>query len=42
MVCVVQKEFGFELKYVDIGGGFFGGLDNKPQFEEYVSLISSI
>lgn len=42
MACVVQKEFGFELEYVDIGGGFFGGLDNKPQFEEYVSLISSI
>ena len=42
MACKIQREFKFDLEYVDVGGGFFGGLDNKPQFEEYMSLISSI
>lgn len=42
MACKVQEEFGFELDYIDIGGGFFGGLSTKPQFEEYLSLIESI
>ena len=42
MACKVQKEFGFELDYVDVGGGFFGGLPTKPQFDEYIALMESI
>lgn len=42
MACRIQKEYDFDLSYVDIGGGFFGGLDNKPQFDDYLSLIESI
>lgn len=42
MACKVQNEFDFELTYVDVGGGFFGGLDTKPQFDEYLSLMASI
>lgn len=30
------------MDYIDIGGGFFGGLVNKPQFDDYLSLIESI
>ena len=30
------------LSYVDIGGGFFGGLDTKPQFSEYFGMVSEI
>ena len=42
VACMVKREFGFELDYVDIGGGFFGGLPEKPQFDDYFSLIESI
>ncbi len=42
MACRIQKEYDFDLAYIDIGGGFFGGLVNKPQFDDYLSLIESI
>ena len=42
MACLVQKEFNFELDYVDVGGGFFGGLPTKPQFDEYMELMADI
>lgn len=38
----LAREFELELNYVDIGGGFFGGLTWKPQFPEYFEGISSI
>ena len=40
--CSIQEMFHFDLDYIDVGGGFFGGLPAKPQFEEYISLIGSI
>ena len=42
VACKIQKECGFELDYVDVGGGFFGGLPTKPQFDEYFALMESI
>lgn len=42
VACKVQKEFSFVLDYVDVGGGFFGGLPTKPQFDEYFALMESI
>ena len=36
----VSKLFDYELDYVDIGGGFFGGLENKPSYYEYMRIIS--
>lgn len=39
--CEISKLFDYELKYIDIGGGFFGGVPNKPSYYEYMSLISS-
>lgn len=42
VACKIQKEFGLSLDYIDIGGGFFGGLPNKPQFDEYFSMIENI
>lgn len=42
MACSLQKEFKFELEYIDVGGGFFGGLSSKPQFDDYISLIVDI
>lgn len=30
---------GLELDWVDIGGGFFGGVDVTPTFDDYVAVI---
>lgn len=42
VACEIQKEFRFDLDYVDVGGGFFGGLPTKPQFDEYMALMENI
>ncbi len=38
----IRKKYDLELSYVDIGGGFFGGLETKPQFHEYFDMVASI
>ncbi len=38
----VRNKYDLTLDYVDIGGGFFGGLTNKPQFDEYFSMVAKI
>lgn len=38
----VVSDCNLELKYVDIGGGFYGGLDSKPQFAEYFEKVRNI
>lgn len=42
VACKVQEEFHFDLDYIDVGGGFFGGLPTKPQFGEYMALMVGI
>ena len=42
VACQVQQTYQFDLDYIDVGGGFFGGLPRKPQFEEYMSLMAGI
>lgn len=37
--CEITEKYGLTLKYVDIGGGFFGGLIDKPQFMDYFKMI---
>ena len=36
----VAQTYGLKLEFVDIGGGFFGGLETKPQFEKYFEVVS--
>lgn len=38
--CEVKKFINYTLDYVDIGGGFFGGVPGKPTYDEYMSAIS--
>ncbi len=35
----VAKMFSLNLKYVDIGGGFFGDKPNAPTYEQYAEVI---
>lgn len=37
----VLEKFNLELDYVDIGGGFFGGLPTKPSFQRYMEVIKN-
>lgn len=38
----IASKYKLTLDYIDIGGGFFGGLEEKPQFSEYFDMVSSI
>lgn len=38
----IASKYDLTLDYIDIGGGFFGGLEEKPQFSEYFDMVSSI
>ena len=40
--CRVAKEYDLQPDYLDIGGGFFGGLSNRPQFSDYLQEICPI
>ena len=42
IACALKQEFNLDLDYLDVGGGFFGGLPTKPQFDEYFSLMGKI
>ena len=39
-VSSVIKEIGLELQYIDIGGGFYGNYKGKPDYIDYVKVIS--
>ena len=38
----ITRKYNLSLSYIDIGGGFFGGLETKPQFPEYFEMVSNI
>ena len=42
VACEIAQRYELQLSYIDIGGGFFGGLSNKPQFMDYIKLVSGI
>lgn len=38
--AAVMKKYGLHLRYLDVGGGYFGIFPNKPTFKEYAKAIS--
>ena len=38
----IGRDYRLRLDYIDIGGGFFGGLETKPQFPEYFDMVAGI
>lgn len=36
----ICKEYSLDLNYIDIGGGYYGIMDDKPNFNDYFSVIS--
>ena len=39
MACRLKREYDLKLSYIDLGGGYFGGMENKPKFPDYVKVI---
>lgn len=40
--CRIKKETGMTFSYLDVGGGYFGGLENKPQYADYIREMADI
>lgn len=39
MACRIKKEYDLKLDYIDIGGGYFGGMDDRPKFPDYMKAV---
>lgn len=40
-VVHIIKKYNLEVSYVDIGGGFFGGVEGKPNAFDYIDIIKN-
>ena len=39
MAVQIAREYGLQLEFVDMGGGYFGGRDDKPNYLNYFEEI---
>lgn len=42
MAVQLKKEFALPLKYVDMGGGYCGGIKGRPTYEDYIPAIAGV
>ena len=42
MAVEIVDKYQLQLDYVDIGGGFFGGVTGKPSFDDYFKMVKEI
>ncbi len=42
MACRLKEELDLTLSYVDLGGGYCGGLSGRPQYPDYFPAVSRI
>ncbi|MCH5261514.1 MAG: pyridoxal-dependent decarboxylase [Lachnospiraceae bacterium] len=40
MACKLQREFNLTLSYVDLGGGYCGGMEGRPEYPDYFPVIA--
>lgn len=40
MACRLQEEFDFNLEYVDLGGGYCGGMEGRPEYPDYFPVVA--
>ncbi len=38
--CRLQQEFQFDLDYIDLGGGYCGGMEGRPEYPDYFPAIA--
>lgn len=40
MACRLQQEFDLTLEYVDLGGGYCGGMQGRPEYPDYFPVVA--
>lgn len=40
MACKLQQEFDLSLAYVDLGGGYCGGMEGRPEYPDYFPVVA--
>lgn len=40
MACRLKREFDLSLSYVDIGGGYCGGMEGRPEYPDYFPAVA--
>lgn len=40
MACKLKREFDLQLSYVDLGGGYCGGMEGRPEYPDYFPTIA--
>lgn len=40
MACRLQQEFQFSLEYIDLGGGYCGGMEGRPEYPDYFPAVA--
>ena len=40
MACKLQQEFHLSLSYVDLGGGYCGGMEGRPEYPDYFPAVA--
>lgn len=40
MACKLQREFDLSLSYVDLGGGYCGGIQGRPEYPDYFPVVA--
>jgi diaminopimelate decarboxylase len=38
--CRLQQEFDLSLSYVDLGGGYCGGMEGRPEYPDYFPAVA--
>lgn len=41
MACQLQQEFQLSLSYVDLGGGYCGGMEGRPEYPDYFPAVAA-
>jgi len=42
MAVQLKREFGLNLEYVDMGGGYCGGIKGRPTYDDYIPAIAKV
>lgn len=40
MACKLKQEFQLSLSYVDLGGGYCGGMEGRPEYPDYFPVVA--
>lgn len=40
MACRLKEEFGLSLSYIDLGGGYCGGMNGRPEYPDYFPAVA--